>query len=149
MSYSSGEADILTRLQAMTNWNVDNTSRQDWKILSSGKDSEYVVLRPGEPINEYISIGARTAKTTWSTFCEFFRRYETSADPVALQALVDDFLREIEKYPHLGEGVTSNIQSAVLADGNPMQEIIYNNVLWSKWEVRIEWQEERQVTPAE
>ena len=49
MSYSAGEALILTRLQAISGstWTSNNSGRGTWYMLNTGKADHYAFIKPG------------------------------------------------------------------------------------------------------
>ena len=74
MSYQTGEAAILTLIQALDGFDADNTlslandsTRQAEGLLNSGRADRYVILRPGTFSRVYADIGASEVHTAWGT----------------------------------------------------------------------------------
>ena len=149
MSYSVGEAAILTLIRTLSAYDTQNSSRQDWRILLSGKSDRYVVLRPGEWNNEQIAYAANLR--SWLTVVEVFRPYRDDTKPVTIQDDVETIVALLETYPTL-DG-TAGVQEFSVVGGNEMQEVVLgsekNQSLWVKWEVNCGWQEEKEITYAE
>ena len=146
MGYSVGEAAILTLVRAVTGFNSDNTARQDWKPLHSGKATVYVILRPGPWTPERMS--SITYHDHWLTVIEVWRRYVDDTRPALLQDNVDDIVTQIRKYPTLNGA--SGVQGSDITGGPDMVEVeLKNSSLWAKWEINCEWTEETEVSYAE
>lgn len=153
MTYAGGEADILTRLQAMSDWSTDNSARADWLLLNNGKSAKYAIIRAGEHSQnpEFASVGGITKFQTWRSVIEVWQKFDTpGTDITATQALVDSIINELWKYPYLGDGATSG-QVLLSVDGSEMQErwIAEGGPKWAVWEVIVDWQEEKTISPAE
>lgn len=144
MSYATGEAAVLTLLQAMSAYNSDNATRADWRPLARGKAQHYAILRPGKWANEQMAMSAN--QRTWRTVVECWRRYADDTRPVALQEDVAAVVAQLEKYPTLNGAV----QDSMVSGGGDMQEReLSNGSLWAVWEVYVDWQEEQAVSYAE
>jgi len=145
MTYSVGEAAILTLVQALSEYNSQNSSRQDWKVLDSGKAAVYAVLRPGEWSNEDTGMGMHLR--SWQTVVEVWRPYRDDTKPLTLQDDVETIVAHLEQYPTLSGA--ADVVDAMVTGGGEMQEVVRNNnVLWARWEVHIGWQEEKEITYA-
>lgn len=142
MSYPTGEAAVLTLLQAMPEFDRRNAARADWKPLNSGASDHYAILKPGAFTNAQESIGGEAAVTTWRTIIEVWQRWvDDGPTAVALQGLTQKVIEHIERYPSLGgEGLL-----AWVAGGGEMQQrwTKEGGPMWAVWEVYIDWQEER------
>lgn len=146
MSYSTGEAAILTLIQALDGYDSNNSSRADWRPLNSGKSANYVVLRPGD--YRLTAEGFSTNVRNWTTVIEVWRRYGSIGSPLLLQDDVVTLIEHLEKYPYLNG--TAGVAQAVVAGGEGMQErLLANDVLWAVWEIELVWKEEKSVTRAE
>ena len=149
MSYSVGEAAILTLIRTLSAYDTQNSSRQDWRILLSGKAPVYAVLRPGAWDNEQIAYAANLR--SWQTVIEVFRPYRDDTYPVTLQDDIETIVALLETYPTLNGA--NGVQEFSVTGGNEMQEVVLgsekNQSLWAKWEVNCGWQEEKEITYAE
>ena len=143
MGYATGEAAILTLIKALSDYDSDNTARQDWKPLHSGKAAVYAILRPGQWSPERVSPTAY--HDHWLTVIEVWRRYSDDTKPALLQTNVSDIVTQIRKYPTLNSA--AGVQDSDITGGPEMVEItLANGSLWAKWEINCEWTEETTVT---
>jgi hypothetical protein len=145
MSYSTGEALILTRVQACTGFTSSNTSRADWKVLNSGRSDHYAILRPGSFSLEWQTLSM--AVISYTTVIEVWQQYVDDATSYTnLYGYVNN-LYNILQYPHLG----GLIQDSTIT-GAPEVEQMWRQEggpAWLRWSVSISWQEEQAVTFAE
>ena len=74
MTYTAGEALLLTVVQGCTGFGSTNASRANWLVLNSGKSDHYVILRPGPFGIEWISPTNYVANYT--TVVELWQRYK-------------------------------------------------------------------------
>ena len=145
MGYATGEAAILTLIQALSDYDSDNTARQDWKPLHSGKAAVYAILRPGPWSTERVATNMH--HDYWLTVIEVWRRYSDDTKPALLQTNVSDIVTQIRKYPTLNGA--SGVQDSNITGGPEMIEVTRaNGSLWAKWEINCEWTEETTVTYA-
>lgn len=148
MSYSDGEAAILALLQAMPQFDRRNTARGDWKPLNSGQSDHYAILKPGIWANAQEALGGGAAVTTWRTIIEVWQRWvDDGPTALALQALVAEVVDQLERYPALSGAALL----AWVAGGGEMQQrwLKEGGPMWAVWEVYIDWQEERIISPVE
>jgi len=147
MGYSDGEALVLTRVQACTNFDSTNTSRCNWKILNTGNSDHYAILKPGPFEDGWDSITG--ALTKWTTIIELWQLYtdETTSYTNLYGYLGNLFA--IRGYPHLGN-------SAIVRDSNfrgaPAPDEMWpksGGPIWLRWNINIEWTEETNVTFSE
>lgn len=146
MSYATGEAAILTIIRAHANYDSDNTSRQDWKPLDSGKAAYYAILRPGAGENAQLS--PTSFLRQWVTVVEVWQRYIDDTKPASLQARFDELVRQIEQYPTL-DGASGVIDASVTGWGDMEEVQRTNGALWARWSFNVQWREEYTVTYAE
>ena len=152
MGYSTGEANILTRLRAMGDWDVNNSVREDWQILNTGSSAKYAILRQGEHGNnaDLSSIGGITKFHNWQTVIEVWQKYDTpGTDPTALESLADSIIDELWKYPYLGGGQSSGHYINDIGGSEMQERWLSDGAKFAVLEVTIEWQEEKTITPAE
>jgi len=142
MSYSTGEAAILETLKLHADYSASNTSRADWRVLDSGQNSHYAVLRMGESVNSQLTI--QQAFTTWRTDIMLYERYTVDGiTAVALQGHVQTVIEHLEKYPTL-EGLSINAQ--IISVGAMEQiQMIANGPMWARSIIAVEWNEERSI----
>ena len=138
MSYETGEALILTRVQACTGFTSTNTSRADWKLLNSGKSDHYAILKCGG----VAAIEWQTLKSyivRWKTSIEVWQRYkDDSSTATSLYGYVAAILA-IMAYPHLG----STIQDSDITEIGQTEEMWAESggVSWLRQTLTLEWQE--------
>lgn len=148
MSYSDGEAAILTLIQAMPEFDRRNATRADWKPLNSGASDHYAILKPGLWTNAPEALGGGSVLTTWRTIVEVWQRWvDDGPTAQALQTLVGRLIDKLDGYPSLDGAALF----AWVAGGGEMQQrwLREGGPQWAVWEVYIDWQEERFVTVAE
>lgn len=143
MSYATGEAAVLTILRLHADYSSSNTSRGDWRILDSGRDSHYIVLRMGRAANEQ---GAMTqALTTWQTDIMAYERYAADGpSAIALQGHAQTILEHVEKYSTL-QGAATDAQIVGISEMEQVQ-MIANGPIWLRTIISLQWQEEREIT---
>ena|SRR3990167_2344578 len=150
MSYTIGEALILTRVQAVSGYDSNNTSRANWLILNSGKSDHYAILRPGEFSLPWLTITRYLAN--WTTVIEVWQQYTTDvASRTNLYAQVATLLASLQTYPHLGDGANSSILDAAITGGPEPTEnwTAGGGPIWLRWNLNVLWKEEIEVTFAE
>lgn len=147
MTYSSGEALILTRVRACTGFGATNTDRSDWKLLNSGISDHYAILRPMAGAIDWRTLGQYTV--TWGTIIEVWQRYtDETTTQSNLFAYVANLFTGLMSYPHMGGAITD---STIRTVGEPqeMWREREGGPFWLRQEVLIEWYEEVTVTFAE
>ena len=155
MSYSNGEGTLLATLRVHSNYDSNNTSRGNWKVLNSGKAAFYVVLRPGPATFADESIGGglgavATRQAEWITQFLVYQRYrDDSTDAVNLQARADEIIAHLDKY-RAGGSSTAMRDARVVGLGQ-MEEVRMgaDGPLYLRWIINVRWHEERKVTYSE
>ena len=146
MSYSDGEALILTCVKNATNFSASNTSRGKWGILNTGKAACYAILRPG-PFRQ--SIGTVTSIITWNTLIEVWQRYLDDGTTLTdLEANVGNLIAKLNTYPRAGDtaGVVIDMTVRSGAEVEPMREEGSEGPAWLRQILTVEWQEESIIT---
>lgn len=157
MAYSTGEGLILTRIRNLSNYDTNNTSRADWKILNrgdklkkTGSSNHAVVLRPGPFEQEWIS--PTVFRAMWTTVIEVWQRYkDDSTTATDLYARAFEIIEEFHQYPKLGSG-DDQYFSVTVTGGEPPQEMWTRRdggPKWLKWEMSLSWSEQLEVTNQE
>ena len=147
MSYSTGEALILTRVRACTGFTSANTARANWKLLNSGKSDHYAIIRPGGFAVEWQTLGMAVFRYT--TVIELWQRY---TDDTTTQTNLYGYIANLYgllDYPHLGS--SASIQDSTIMGADAPEEMWRNEggPAWLRWSMRVEWTEERSATFAE
>ncbi len=146
MSYSAGEALILTALQAHDNYDSDNSKRGDWKVLNSGKAGYYVVLRMGPATNEPFAMSS--AATNWVTQLMVYQRYiDDSTSAIYLQDRVQEIIEHIEQYATLSD-TNNTVVDAQITNITEMQQIQMSEPgpVYLLTIIDVSWQEQRSIT---
>ena len=145
MGYTDGEALLLTRVQALTNFDSTNTRRANWLVLNKGKKAHYAILRPGEFTTEWITVTRYIAN--WATVIEIWQRYAAKAPGTAytdLLSRVKEVIDGLVQYPHLGGSISD---STIESGGEVMEMWVKAGVpQWLKWEITVRWKEENSVS---
>jgi hypothetical protein len=154
MGYVTGSSAILALLRGMSEWDSNNTSREDWSILNTGKSRRYAIIKPGEEgyENEIISLGNATQIRLYNTVIEIWiLAQKPGTDLHELQTLVGSVIETFDRYPNLGLGLGNAINGAVVLGGGDMLERWADSrgATWLSWDVVIQWREERNTTSAE
>lgn len=150
MSYSAGEALILTQVQNVSGFSANNTSRGKYGILNTGKAAVYAILRPG-PFENAI-VAPLTVHTDWTTIVEVWQRYKDDGSTLTdLEGNVQAILTRLNLYRKLAD-TTNSIVDAVANIGSEPVEVTAQGgggPLWLKQEITVSWKEETSITPAE
>lgn len=143
MSYSAGEANILTLVQACSSFSTANTSRGDWKVLNKGKSSTYAILRPGRsPVDR---ASRNVMQFRWRTVIEVWERYKLDATTrTNLEGRVQEIAAKIAAYPHLNGATATN--SDVIEIGDLLEMWTRSGIAWLRQDITVEWWECIEVT---
>ncbi len=164
MSYSDGEALILTQIQATTPFGTTTTARSDWTLLNRGKGQSYAILRYGgfrnhKPASLGGLGGSIKYETLWLTICEIWVRVKTTETAAVktsetnMQAVVDRF--DARRKAGDQAGVVQEVK--VRSGSEPVGQwktdrrgnVIGTGPKWLKQNLTIEWIEEKISTLAE
>jgi len=149
MGYSTGEALILTRVIACDNFDANNTSQANWKILNSGASDHYAILRPGTFDVEFDTIC--TYHINWNTVIEVWQRYtDETTSQTNLYARVAD-LFPIMAYPKLGDSGGTILEWSTILGGEEPEEMWIKDggPAWLRWKLTLAWKEQGEITYAE
>ena len=151
MSYTSGEALVLTRLRAISGstWTSSNSSRGNWSILNSGASDHYAILAmaPGTNDGYAISMTLRNYVTkieVWQAYTDDGTSYTNLLG--YYEAILDMF----DQYRKLGD-TGGTIQDARCARWGQVEErwSAGGGPRWLKQDFFIEWTEENSISYAE
>lgn len=150
MSYSDGEAAILTLIRAMPQFDDKNAVRDKWRVLTSGAAADYVVLRPGETQEAFdyaIGLGRARVLRSWRTVVEVWTRYIDDGDTaVRLQVLTQAVIDHLERYPTLN-GLAGVTNARPVGVSNMLERWTeQDGPSWAVWEVYFDWQEEASIS---
>jgi hypothetical protein len=151
MSYTAGEALILTKLQAIsgTVWTSANTSRGNWLMLNSGLSDHYAILRMGAGSNDPMSISVTVRNYTtviqvWQSYVDDGSSYTNML--AYWEAIIDQF----DAWRKLGDS-TGTVQDARCSRWDEVEEMWRGGggPRWLRQKFYIEWAEENAITFSE
>lgn len=146
MSYSAGEALLLTRVQACTGFSSTNTARAKWGILDSGASDHYAILKAGRSEIEWITYTEYNIH--WRGIVQVWQRYtDDGTTATNLYGYVNNLLA-IQAYPHLG-GTVIDFSIDAISEVHEMQRVGQDGPQWLMQEVEVGWLEETKVTLVE
>lgn len=150
MSYSSGEALVLTKLQAIAGtpspWSATNTARGKWTQLNSGAADHYAILRQGPGRNDFLALS--TSLRTYSTVIEVWVSYTVDGTSYTnLLAYMEGILDAFDAAKTLGD-TGGTVQDARCTRWDEVEErwTAGGGPRWLKQNFYIEWKEENSVT---
>jgi len=149
MSYSAGEALILTQLQAVTGFSSTNTSRGKWGLLNKGVSNHYGIIKPGAFTREQSAMGANA--TLWTTIIQVWQRYKDDGDTMTdLETHVANIITRFDQYRKAAD-TTGTIIDVLINAGGEMQEMWNKDggLSWLKQDITVTWLEHNNVTYAE
>ncbi len=150
--YSDGEALWLTRLQAMDQFNGENSSRGKWAQRNSGSAAQYAVLKPGEQVIQKHGMGGKKNALN-HTIIQLWQRYkEHGTSMTDLEALVQNVIDELDQYPTIGDAGDTVIQGNIIQVRELRETYSSPTAKLPKWlyvELVGEWNEEIDITYAE
>ena len=146
MSYADGEALILTKIQALTNFNAQNTSRGNFVLVNRGVSKNYCILTPGPFDREEYGFGG-AYRTTWTTNAQVWiklREYQDSI--IALQQRRQEIIDQFDAFRKAGD-TTNTIQDVfVVSGGEPIEVQIPKGAVFLRQDLVIRWMEESSAT---
>lgn len=147
MGYNECEALWLSLLRAMPEFDSNNTSRKDWKILNSGKSNYYAVLKKGEVVRERMAFSTDVAHR--QTIIELWVRYrEDGTDAIQMDDLTDAITNYVGSY-RLGGDSVGTIQRAQIVEEREPQQTPANAPAWLFVELVGQMDDEEAITYAE
>ena len=150
MSYTAGEALLLTRVRAISGYDTNNTSRANWLVLNNGKAAYYVILRPGAFTMPWLTY--RSYLATYTTIIELWQKYTNDHEShTNLYTHLNEITSSLQLYPHLGNGANSTILDAEITGAPEPQEMWTSGggPKWLRYSITLTWKQEEIVTFAE
>jgi hypothetical protein len=146
MSYADGEVLIETKIQALTNFNAQNTSRGNFVIVNSGKSKHYCILTPGPFEREEYGFGG-SYRATWVTNAQVWvklKGYEETI--IALQQRRQEIINQFDAFRKAGD-TTNTIQDVFVVSGaEPVEIQVAKGAVFLMQELVIRWMEESSAT---
>ena len=151
MSYTAGEALVLTRLQAIAGsvWTSTNTARGKWTQLDSGVANHYAVLKMGAGTNDPYTLSSMLRH--WTTVIEVWVSYtDDGTSYTNLLAYHEAILDQFDAYRKLGD-TGGTIVDARCTRFDAVEEMWTRSggVRWLRQNFYIEWEEENAAAYAE
>jgi len=147
MSYSTGEALIVTKTATATGFTSSNVTRGKWGILNGGASDHYAIVKPGAfAINqESITNLARMYRTV----VQVWQRYKDDGTSLTtLEGHVENVIAALQPWRKLGD-TGGTIRDAYVSGGGEVTEEWRTNAdgpSWLKQELFVDWIEENYVT---
>ena len=122
MSYSTIEAALSTLIQTIADFDGDNVSQGDWRILGHGK-AKAVVLMPGPFARVPASIKDHNL-VTWNTDIELFILWDGEQDSTVatLKTQRQLIMDEVNKFRKLN--ATSGVLKALVVSGGDVEPFV-------------------------
>ncbi len=149
MSYASGEALILTQIQACSGFSSANATRGIYTIVNSGKAKSYAILRPDSFTNEQTGLGAALGTShkaqytrAWVTICEIWvslRDYGASL--AELEARRQEIIERFDSYPHAADQGATIEDVTVVNGGNVFEVASQAGPVFLRQDLTITWRE--------
>lgn len=140
MSEATGEAAVLATLRLATGFSSTNTALANWKLLNTGKDDHYGIVKAG-PFTRESSSALGSYDATWSTVVEVWQRYKNDVDSyTSLRTHIDNVIAKFDAYPQLGDVVFDSM----ITEGGEVEEMWRENSdgpSWLKRDLTVTWQE--------
>jgi hypothetical protein len=154
MSYQTGEAAILTLIQALDGFDEDNSlslandsTRQAEGLLNSGRSDCYVILRPGAFSRVYADIGASEVHTAWQTVIGIYALNTSGQGPEkALAEAREAILDQLSAHLRLGNNAVLGVNG--FTGGEVGGRTVADDTFIVQ-EVRVEWVEVGAVVQAD
>jgi hypothetical protein len=152
MDYSTGEGLILTIVRGLADFDAQNSSRADWKILNSGKSDHYAILKTLAPEMQWISPTSYHAR--YRTVIEVWQRYtDDFTTQTNLYSYWNTIVKGLQPYRYLND-TTDTIVDAGVSAGSEVQEAWVEmeagrRLEWLRWDIYVDWQEQVTVTFAD
>lgn len=149
MSYIDGEILVEAQVVQANGFNSGNVSRASWKLLNSGNNDHYAIIKRGE--------GGRTWEgkshtRNYRTIIEVWQRVKDDQDSYdALNEYADNIETQLDPYFQLAD-TAGTIQDANLTGSSAVTEQWRNNAdgpAWLKIDLYLDWTEESYVAFAE
>lgn len=155
MSYQTGEARILTLIQAISGatWTASNSvslandgDNLGESMINRGKSYHYLMLQPGAFTDEFINTNWTSAQANWETTIKLLVLKKTERGPFKVlaedrQAIID----QLRKYARLNS--LTGVTFAKLSKGGPItvERIgpgpLDKRIVLYKQEMTLQWDE--------
>jgi hypothetical protein len=149
MSYIDGELLLETQVTQAAGFSASNVTRASWKLLNSGLNDHYAILKRGESLRVW---EGKSHTGNYRTIIEVWQRVKDDQDSYdALNEYVDNIYAQLDPYFQLAD-TAGTIRDANLSGASMVTEQWRNNAdgpSWLKIDLYLDWTEESYVTFAE
>ena len=152
MSYTAGEALILTQIRATSGFNANNSSRGIYNILNSGKAKSYAIVRGDSFVNSQSGLGSALGgnvqyERDWVTVVELWINLNNYGS--SLSELYDrrqEIIERIDQYPRLEDTTNTIVDARVSQGGNVFELVTPGGKVWLRQDIQISWEENYNAT---
>lgn len=157
MTYAQGEADILSLLQALAEWDSTNSlslandaTNLGAAMLSGGASDHYLFLSPGEFESGYENIADTLVIHRWQTLvtlCVFLPAPEANAAEMRLAAYRDNAIAALDARLHLN---SSTVDFAKVIRGREIANFsLSDKQAFISQELTLLWEEVKNITQSD
>jgi len=148
MSYKVVEDGFLTLIRLLSNYNQENSSIGDYRILGRGVVRAVVLMPGGIPRREVLA-APRYVHTLWVINVELYIPFLTDISDIHEAMRVDrqELIDHIDKYPTLNK--VADVVNAFITGATEPEEWIGESRRWWRQVLRCEVSENVTVTIAE
>ena len=148
MSYTNGEANLLTILRATDYYNANNSSRANWKILDSGRKSYYVILKPGEEPGAVQFHAMSAYQITWTTVIQLWQKYtDETTTSTNLFAQVQRVIDAVQPNNRLDDTTDTIVNAEIISVSTPLERWTSDGgTRWLCQDITVQWVEQAAVT---
>lgn len=126
MSYSTGEALILAKVQAVTGFDTTNAVRSNWKLLNKGKASHYAIVRPADEASPITWLSWGVYQVEWLTTIEVWQRYtDEGTTQTNLYGYVNAIIAALQLSRRYGDTTGNVLNASIHSIGQPRE-------MWTK-----------------
>ena len=148
MSYSTGEANILTIIQAMSGYDSNNTSRADWKILDTGRAAYYVVIKPGDEPAPFAFVTFNAYQVDWTTVLQVWYRYQDEkTTSTNLFTQVQAVITALQVNNKLDDTGNTIVNAEIISITPPLERWTRDGgPIWLAQDITVRWTEITNIT---
>lgn len=148
MSYTTGEANILTILQATSYFDSGNSARANWKILDSGNAAYYAILKPGDDTAPMQFIAFDTYQVAWTTVIQVWYKYtDETTTSTNLFGQVQNVIAALQPNNTLDDTGNTIVNAEIIGITPPLERWTRDGgVHWLAQDITVQWIEQVTVT---
>jgi len=148
MSYTTGEANLLTILRATDYYNANNSSRANWKILDSGRKAYYAILKPGEEPGAVSFHAFAAYQIVWTTVIQLWHKYtDETTTSTNLFAQVQYVIAAVQPNRLLDDTLDTIVNAEIVSISPPLERWTSDGgTRWLCQDITVRWIEQATVT---